>query len=93
MVIYLEVDMQIPASDSLKHKRMVVNSLKGRLRNRFNISVAEVGGTDTWQRVTLGISAVGADGAALNGVEERILAFIESFGEPVILGHRSEVIN
>ncbi|MBL8178920.1 MAG: DUF503 domain-containing protein [Bryobacterales bacterium] len=46
----LTLELHIPESHSLKDKRSVVKGLKDRLRRRFNVSVAEIGGHDTWQR-------------------------------------------
>ena len=42
------VELHVHASQSLKQKRGVVRSVVQRLRNRFNIAVAEIGGQDTW---------------------------------------------
>jgi len=46
----LTLELHLPDSHSLKDKRSVVKGLKDRLRHRFNVSVAEIGGQDTWQR-------------------------------------------
>lgn len=46
---------------SLKEKRKQIKSLKERLKNRFNASVAEVGALDDWQRAVLGISMISND--------------------------------
>ena len=55
------IEIHVEASQSLKAKRGVVRSLAGRLRNKFNLSVGEVGGQGTWQRATLGLSMTGSD--------------------------------
>ncbi len=49
---------RLPDNHSLKGKRQALRSLIDRLRQRFNISVAEVGERDLWQMVSLGISCV-----------------------------------
>lgn len=54
----LRIELFIPESGSLKTKRYAIKSIKDRLRNRFNISVAEVGNGDKWQRASLGVAAV-----------------------------------
>jgi len=59
MVAALTIDIFIPTAQSLKDKRRVVNRIKGRLRSRFNISVAETGGNDKWQRAELTIAMAG----------------------------------
>ena len=53
MIAALKIEIFISTSQSLKDKRRVVNRIKGRLRSRFNISVAETGGNDKWQRAEL----------------------------------------
>jgi uncharacterized protein len=68
------IELHVHGSRSLKQKRGVVKSIVQRLRNRFNISVAEVGGQDTWQRAVLGLSLVGCDA---QGVRRGLVAAIE----------------
>jgi uncharacterized protein YlxP (DUF503 family) len=46
----LTLDIHVEHSHSLKEKRHVVKSLKDRLRHRFNVSVAEIDGQESWQR-------------------------------------------
>jgi len=71
------VELHIHGSRSLKEKRGVVRSIAQRVRNRFNVSVAEVGGLGTWQHAVLGLTAAGADAGVVRGVLERALAFVE----------------
>ena len=71
------VEIHVHASQSLKQKRGVVRSIVRRVRNRFNVAVAEVGGQGTWQRSTLGVAAVGIDPVAVRRVLERVGEFIE----------------
>tara|TARA_Y100000031_G_scaffold62269_3_gene70104 strand:+ start:3541 stop:3825 length:285 start_codon:yes stop_codon:yes gene_type:complete len=59
MIATLKIAIFIPTSQSLKDKRRVVNRIKGRLRSRYNVSVAETGGNDKWQRVELTIAMAG----------------------------------
>jgi uncharacterized protein YlxP (DUF503 family) len=51
------IDLHIPGNDSLKGKRSVVRRIKERVRNTFNVSVAEVEDLDKLQRAGLGISS------------------------------------
>jgi hypothetical protein len=71
------VEIRIHGSHSLKQKRGVVRSISQRVQNRFNISVAEVGGQDTWQRAALGLCAAGSDRRRVRGLIEQALDFIE----------------
>ena len=80
------VEIHIHGSRSLKQKRGVVRSISQRVRNRFNLSVAEVGGWDRWQFAVLGLSAVGSDQVVVRRVLDRALEFIEDL-------HLAEVLN
>ncbi len=72
------VELHVHGSTSLKQKRGVIRSIQQRVRNRFNVSVAEVGGQDTWQRCVIGLSAAGGEPAPVRKVLQRAVAFIES---------------
>ena len=58
LVGVLTVDLYLLEGGSLKAKRKVVNSIKGHLRQAFNIAISEVDYHDKWQRTTIGISTV-----------------------------------
>jgi len=77
VVASLTLAFLVPDSGSLKDKRHVIRSLKDRIRSRFNVSVAEVDFQDLWQRATLGIAVVAADGHAARRVLEQITRFVE----------------
>jgi len=57
----LRVEIRIPGVRSLKEKRKVVRSIKDKIKNKFNVSVAEVDYADKWQRSVIGISQIGND--------------------------------
>ncbi len=80
------VELHIHGSRSLKAKRGVVRSITRRVRNRFNLAVAEVGGQDTWQRALLGLAAAGSERQSVRQVLERAVDFIEDL-------HLAEVTN
>ena len=54
-------ELHLMACQSLKDKRAVLKSLKDRLHNRFNVSVAETAHHDLWQRAELTASVVSTD--------------------------------
>jgi hypothetical protein len=57
----LTLELRIESSHSLKEKRHVVQSLKDRLRHKFNVSVAEIANQDLWQRATVAAVTVSSD--------------------------------
>ncbi len=54
-------ELHLNGCQSLKDKRRILKSLKDRLHQRFNISVAETGHQDLWQRAELSCAAVATD--------------------------------
>jgi uncharacterized protein YlxP (DUF503 family) len=70
------VELFINGSFSLKDRRRIVNSVKERLRNRFNVSVAEVSEDTQWKRGSLGISCVAKDEQSVQSTLHQILEFI-----------------
>lgn len=57
-IAFLTIELRIEAAHSLKDKRQVVRSMKDKLRQKFNVSVAEIEATDLWQRVTVGVVSI-----------------------------------
>ena len=70
---------------------MVLKSLKDRLRNRFNVSVAETGDQELWNRAELTVAFVTSDGKEAERTATRVDRFIEESGRAQILGVHSEV--
>ena len=70
------VELHVHGSQSLKQKRGVVQAIKQRVRNKFNISVAEVGGQDTWQVAVLGLAAVSGEAQEARQRLEAAIDFI-----------------
>ena len=77
--------LAIPGASSLKDKRAVLRSLKDRLRQRFNVSVAETGFQDRPGRAELTVATVAGTRALADALLDRVDAFVES--EPrVVMG-------
>jgi len=57
----LTLELHFPGARSLKDKRQALRSLEQRIRNRFNVSIAEVEHQDLWQRARLAVVAVNTD--------------------------------
>ena len=72
------VALHLAGNSSLKGKRMVVKSVAQRVRNRFNVAVAEVDTQDAWQVATLGIVCLSDDPRHSNEVLSKVIDFIES---------------
>jgi uncharacterized protein YlxP (DUF503 family) len=93
VIAYAVFDLHLPGSRGLKDKRMVLRSLKSRIRREFEVSAAEVDGQDLLQRGSLAVAAVGPDQPPLDALLQRILCFMESNFEGEILGYQNEFIH
>jgi len=86
------VELLVHGSRSLKEKRGVVRSITQRVRNRFNVSVAEVGGQGTWQRAELGLTSAGAEAAVVRARLEKAVDFIVDLGLAEVIDQEVEVV-
>jgi uncharacterized protein YlxP (DUF503 family) len=68
--------LRLPENESLKGKRKVVKSLIARVRNSYNVAIAEVDDQDVWQLTTLGIACVSNDAQQNNRVLSKVVEFI-----------------
>jgi uncharacterized protein len=71
-IAYLTLELRIEGAHSLKDKRRVLRSVKDRLRNSFNISIAEIEVTDLWQRATLGVVSISHSRDYLEGLMRNV---------------------
>ncbi|MEE2656888.1 MAG: DUF503 domain-containing protein [Candidatus Latescibacterota bacterium] len=79
------VELFLADSQSLKQKRQVVNSLKERLRNRFNLAVAEIDHLELWQRSALALATVSNESANADEVIQKAMSFIENDGRAQVI--------
>ncbi|HTQ52901.1 MAG TPA: DUF503 domain-containing protein [Bryobacteraceae bacterium] len=69
----LTLEIVLRDAHSLKDKRHVVQSLKDRLRSKFNVAVAEIDYQDLWQRSVVAAVTVSSD----HGHAEQVLQSVE----------------
>ena len=91
-IAVLNVAIHIPQAQSLKDKRMVLRSLKERIKSRFNVSVAELSGQDKWQIATLGVVMIANDNRLLDSAMQTIFSYIENHPEYYVCEHKIEFI-
>jgi uncharacterized protein YlxP (DUF503 family) len=75
------VALFVAGSHSLKEKRSVVRRLKDLVTQKFNVSIAEVGENDVWQRAVVGLALVGNERRFVESQLDEILSFIRSKAE------------
>ena len=78
---------------SLKGKRKIVKSIISRLRNNFNVSVAEVGSNDIYQKAVIGFSLVGNNRKVINSKIDKIFNLAEELNLAEIIDSEMEIIN
>jgi uncharacterized protein len=92
LVGLFQFDLILPQSDSLKAKRLVLKSLKTRLQNKFNVSVAEVDYNEKWQRALLGIAIVSNEKKFIDKTFNQIFNLIDDNDQSEIVDHQVEII-
>jgi uncharacterized protein YlxP (DUF503 family) len=85
------IEVHVPESGSLKTKRHSIRSLKDRIRNKFNVSVAEVEDNDLWQKASLAVAAVSNDKSHLNQTLDHVLNLVRSVPEINLLEYHIEI--
>ena len=78
----LTINLQVPTSTSLKDKRQVLRSLTARVRQTFNVAVAEVGDQELWQAAVVGVVCVSSDSR-----------HVDDHGEALVTGSRFELLH
>jgi uncharacterized protein YlxP (DUF503 family) len=81
--------LYLPQSHSLKEKRMVLRRVKDRLRQKFNVAVAEVEENDIWQRAVIGLAVVGNDQRFVGTALDEVIRFVR--GEAEVTNAEREV--
>lgn len=73
----LRLELLLPENHSLKGKRSVLRTIKARVQNKFNVSIAECEEHDHWQRSILGVSQVGAQQPHVDACLRQVVQFID----------------
>ena len=84
VVAILRVSISIPYAESLKDKRRVLKSIKDKIRNGFNVSIAEIDEQDIWRTAVLGIAVISQDSSYANGVLSRVQDFIRGRNDAIM---------
>jgi uncharacterized protein YlxP (DUF503 family) len=72
------LELNIPTASSLKNKRQVVKSVIRRLRNEFNVSVAEVDKLDSWQTAVIAAVTVSSDRDYAHALMTRVALWVDN---------------
>lgn len=91
-VLVMTINLRAEWVHSLKEKRMVVRSITQKLKNKFNISVNEVGNQDIHNYITIGITGICATNAQVDSTYENIINFVEENTDAELININREVI-
>lgn len=72
------IELHIQEPNSLKSKRSVIKSIITRVKNRFNVAIAEVAYQDKWQRSVLGVAVVSTAQDHANSILNKVVNFVEA---------------
>lgn len=81
------LEFYLPGCRSLKEKRAFLNRLKGRLKARFNVAVAEVEHQDLWQRCGVAVASVSTSKRLLEALFERVVREAEAHDAELLRHH------
>lgn len=87
------LELMVHNSSSLKAKRQVIKSILGKVRSKFDLSIAEVGDQDKWQRCTIGFAVVTNDGGHAHSMLESISNYVENLYLAEVTGFRVEILH
>ncbi|MFA6939808.1 MAG: DUF503 domain-containing protein [Clostridiaceae bacterium] len=87
-----KIKLHINYSHSLKEKRMVVRSIKSRVVNKFNVSIAEVEDNDIHQIIVLGVASVSNSKSVADSEIQNVFNFIEDNFDVEVLDSYIEII-
>lgn len=85
------IELYLREAHSLKEKRQALKSIITRVKNNFNVSIAEVEYQDKWQRAVLGVSVVSTEQAHANGILSKVVNFVESMYVAELLDYTIEL--
>lgn len=85
-------DIYLPQAGSLKEKRMVVRSLKEKLKSKFNVSVSEVGNQDLWQSAYIAVVMVSPEKTQTEKMMQSVINFVESNFPEIYINVHKELI-
>ena len=83
------ISLELDGVQSLKEKRSILRSIIARLRQEFNLSVAEVDSHDSWGLAVIGLAAIGNDKGYVHGLMEKAVAWITEHLPDVPVGDYS----
>jgi len=81
----------LPDCGSLKQKRSVLKGLMARIRNKFNVSIAELGEQDLWQKALVGVVVIANESRYANQVLSKAVDLIQNEHQVILMDYTMEM--
>ena len=85
--------LALPGVGSLKGKRSIVRRITDRVRNKFNVAVAEVAQMDVHRRAVIGLAVVSNDAPHANSMIDAIVSFVSGATEALVIDRSMELVH
>jgi len=83
----LVIEIMVYSSSSLKEKRFVLNSIRDRVRKKFNVSISEIGYQDKWQRSQIGIATLSNEFSHTEQSLQKVFQFLDRSDDYEIISY------
>ena len=87
-----QIVLYLPDSGSLKQKRSLLKGMVTRVRNKFNVSVSEVGDQDLWQKAQIGVAVVTNETRYANQVLSQVVNLVETQDRLELIDYTLEML-
>jgi uncharacterized protein YlxP (DUF503 family) len=85
------IDLYLPGTNSLKGKRQILKSIKDRIRNKFNVSIAEIEDNEKWRKTKIGVVTINNDSSQIDSILQSVIKFIDGFYPAQIVNYQIEL--
>jgi uncharacterized protein len=82
----LTIELHFPYARSLKDKRRILHGFKDRIRERYNVSIAEIDHQDKWQRASLGLVSVSGQASLVEETLQKVVRDAQNLDEAELAG-------
>lgn len=89
---FLQMDLLLPTTCSLKDKRSILSRIRNQVRNKFNVSIAEIAFGDEMARTRIGISTVANDQSVVHDILRQTELYIENHFEVQVIARKVEML-
>ncbi|MCS7285606.1 MAG: DUF503 domain-containing protein [Anaerolineae bacterium] len=87
------LELHLPGNGSLKDKRRILQSIIRRVQSNFNVSIAEIGAQDLWQRAELGIACVSTSSEEAHRLLSNVVEWIlQHYPQVELIDYRIELL-